>query len=69
MRRWTVGQKEKVMPTDMTRFQKSLQRRVPGTTPTGTLVARRRAVQQRLSHTRLTRLFAEQDASEGADRQ
>jgi hypothetical protein len=66
MRRWTVGQKEKVMPTDMTRFQKMLQKRVPGTTPTGTPVVRQRAVQKRLSHQRLSRLFAEQDAAEGA---
>lgn len=67
MRRWTVGVRDVDPRTDMTTFQQRLRAKVPGTIPLGQEPSRKRAVQKRLSHTRLTRLFAEQDAAEGAD--
>jgi hypothetical protein len=67
MRRWTVGKKEKAMPTDMTRFQAALRKRVAGTIPPGEARSRALAVQRRMSTRRLEKLFAEQDAAEGAD--
>ena len=66
MRRWTVGVRDVTLPTDMTAFQQRLRAKVPGTIPLGQAPSRKRAAQKRLSHKRLTRLFAEQDAVEGA---